>query len=52
MVPGPQGRDGAPRRRRDPTGHEPDDFFFTTDLQMSPQEVVEIYAGRWSIELC
>ena len=37
---------------RDPTGHEPDDFFFTTDLQMSPQEVVEIYAGRWSIELC
>ncbi len=37
---------------RDPTGHEPDDFFFTTDLQMSPGEVAEIYAGRWSIELC
>ena len=37
---------------RDPTGHEPDDFFFTTELQMSPGEVAEIYAGRWSIELC
>lgn len=37
---------------RDPTGKEPDDFFFTTDLEMGPAEVVEIYAGRWSIEMC
>lgn len=37
---------------RDPHGHEPDDFFFTTDLSMSPAEAVEIYAGRWSIEMC
>jgi hypothetical protein len=37
---------------RDPSGIEPDDLFFTTDLAMSPAEVVEIYAGRWSIEMC
>ncbi|MGH3026147.1 MAG: IS701 family transposase, partial [Gaiellaceae bacterium] len=37
---------------RDPKGIEPDDYFFTTDLQMAPAEVVEIYAGRWSIEVC
>lgn len=37
---------------RDPLEHEPDDFFFTTDLGMSAAEVVEIYAGRWSIEVC
>ena len=37
---------------RDPEGKEPDDFFFTTDLVMSAAEVVEIYAARWSIEVC
>ena len=37
---------------RDPSGVEPDDFFFSTDLAMSAAEVVEIYAGRWSIEMC
>ena len=37
---------------RDPSGIEPDDLFFNTDLAMSPAEVVEIYAGRWSIEMC
>ena len=37
---------------RDPAGKEPDDFFFTTDLAMSAAEVVEIYAGRWAIEVC
>lgn len=36
---------------RDPAGHEPDDYFFTTDLGMSAAEVVSIYAGRWSIEV-
>jgi hypothetical protein len=37
---------------RDPAGKEPDDFFFSTDLDMGAAEVVEIYAGRWSIEMC
>jgi hypothetical protein len=35
---------------RDPKGREPDDFFFTTDLDMAPEDVVARYAGRWSIE--
>jgi hypothetical protein len=29
---------------RDPSGREPDDFFFTTDLDMTPGEVVSVYA--------
>ncbi|MDQ6614723.1 MAG: hypothetical protein M3083_08255 [Actinomycetota bacterium] len=36
---------------RDPAGHEPDDFLFTTDLDMSPAVVVSIYADRWAIEV-
>jgi hypothetical protein len=35
---------------RDPAGVENDDYFFTTDLDMTPADVVSIYAGRWSIE--
>ena len=35
---------------RDPTGHEPDDFFFTTDVTLRPAAVVEGMAGRWCIE--
>lgn len=35
---------------RDPTGHEPDDFFFSTDIQLLPAAVVEGMAGRWCIE--
>ena len=35
---------------RDPTGNQPDDFFFTTDLSARPQDVASFYAGRWSIE--
>ncbi|MEA1951555.1 MAG: transposase [Planctomycetota bacterium] len=35
---------------RDPDGIEPDDFFFTTNLQATAVEVIEQYAGRWSIE--
>lgn len=35
---------------RDPHGKERDDFFFTTDLSLSPEEVVYRYSGRWSIE--
>ncbi|MGH9071676.1 MAG: IS701 family transposase [Acidimicrobiales bacterium] len=37
---------------RDPAGKEPDDFFFTTDLDMTPAEVASIYASRWPIEVC
>ena len=35
---------------RDPAGKEKDDFFFTTDLTMTPAEVVSHFAGRWCIE--
>ena len=35
---------------RDPEGKEKDDFFFTTDVTMSPSEVIECYADRWAIE--
>ena len=35
---------------RDPTGVEPDDFFFTTNLKATAAQVIEQYAGRWSIE--
>lgn len=35
---------------RDPAGHEPDDFFFTTDLGAPGGRVASDYAGRWSIE--
>lgn len=35
---------------RDPDGIEHDDYFFTTDPDMAPADVVSIYAGRWSIE--
>jgi len=35
---------------RDPTGHEKDDFLFTTDLTLSPGAVVSHYHGRWPIE--
>jgi hypothetical protein len=36
---------------RDPTGTEPDDFFFTTDLTATPAQITSRYAGRWSIEV-
>jgi|TARA_B100000315_G_scaffold91329_1_gene83944 hypothetical protein len=35
---------------RDPEGKEPDDFFFTTDIQAPPEQVASDYAARWSIE--
>ncbi len=35
---------------RDPKGKEKDDFFFTTDLNLTPAEVIGGFAGRWSIE--
>lgn len=36
---------------RDPAGIEPDDFFFTTDLETTAADVAGCYAGRWSIEI-
>ena len=35
---------------RDPKGKEKDDFFFTTDVKMTPAEVLGCYADRWAIE--
>jgi len=35
---------------RHPDGKEPDDFFFTTDIDATPAAVASQYAGRWSIE--
>ena len=35
---------------RDPKGKEPDDFYFPTDLTATATQVIEQYAGRWSIE--
>ena len=35
---------------RDPEGREKDDFFFTTDVEMSARDVLECYGDRWAIE--
>lgn len=35
---------------RDQKGKEPDDYFFTTDVETSVVAVTEEYAGRWGIE--
>jgi len=37
---------------RDPNGVEPDDYFFTTDLQATGAHVADRYATRWAIEVC
>jgi hypothetical protein len=34
----------------DCTGTHRDEYFFTTDLTLSPQQIVEGYTQRWSIE--
>lgn len=36
---------------RDPEGQQDDEFFFTTDLAMTPQAIVFCYTGRWAIEV-
>lgn len=36
---------------RDPQGNQPDDFFFTTNLDVAGEAVAACYAGRWSIEV-
>jgi hypothetical protein len=35
---------------RDPSGKEKDDFFVTTDLTLTPAQVIGGFAGRWCIE--
>jgi hypothetical protein len=35
---------------RDPDGKENDDFFFTTDVNMTAAQVLECYNDRWAIE--
>jgi hypothetical protein len=35
---------------RDPDGHEHDDFFVCSDVDMPPGEIIGAYSGRWSIE--
>ena len=37
---------------RDPDGREPDDYFFTTDLHATGDQVASRYAARWAIEQC
>jgi hypothetical protein len=34
----------------DLTGTHRDEYFFTTDVTLTPQQIVEIFTGRWSIE--
>ena len=35
---------------RDPSGHQHDDFFITSDTALSPTEVAELYSDRWANE--
>lgn len=35
---------------RDRTGTHRDEYFFTTDLDLTAQQIVESYTGRWNIE--
>lgn len=34
----------------DLTGTHRDEYFFSTDVEMTPKEIVETYTGRWNIE--
>jgi hypothetical protein len=36
---------------RDPNGRHPDIVFFDTDIQATPQQIIERYGSRWSIEI-
>jgi hypothetical protein len=37
---------------RDPGGRRRDDCFFSTDLSLKPPQILEIFALRWSLEVC
>lgn len=34
----------------DKSGTHRDDYFFTTDLTLTPRQIIEAFTGRWSIE--
>jgi hypothetical protein len=34
----------------DLTGTHRDEYFYSTDVDLTPQEVIEVYTGRWDIE--
>lgn len=35
----------------DKTGTHRDEYFFSTDVDMSPRQIIETFTGRWSIEV-
>jgi hypothetical protein len=35
----------------DLTGTHRDEYFYTTDLKLTPQQVIELFTGRWAIEV-
>lgn len=35
----------------DRTGTHRDEYFFTTDVALTPQQIIEAYTGRWAIEV-
>lgn len=35
----------------DLTGTHRDEYFFTTDTNLTPRQIIETYAGRWAIEV-
>lgn len=35
----------------DLTGTHRDEYFFTTDIDMTPQQIIAAYTGRWAIEV-
>jgi hypothetical protein len=35
----------------DRTGTHRDEYFFTTDLELTPKQIIETYTGRWAIEV-
>ena len=37
---------------RDPAGRRRDDCFFSTDLTMSPTEILTTFSWRWPLEVC
>jgi len=37
---------------RDPGGRRRDDCFFSTDLTLTPQQILETFALRWPLEVC
>lgn len=37
---------------RDPRGHRRDDCFFSTDLTLTPPQILETFALRWPLEVC